>query len=160
MRRGDNSGIAEWHQTVCPQNVRHHTVWCQTTNGVPCRRSFPVTALVREDVAVDDLHTDRPTAVELLEIVAATLSETVVPATAPHAQHQARVAANLCRILGRELAADARPAADLPASLFDTDDATADAVFDDVVELVRAKLEINKPGYDTHGAQSEREIIA
>ena len=103
---------------------------------------------------------DRPTAVELLEIVAATLSESVVPATAPHAQHQARVAANLCRILGRELAADAGPAIELPDSLFDADDATAAAAFSDVVELVRAKLEINKPGYDAHGAQAERDIIA
>lgn len=103
---------------------------------------------------------DRPTAAELLEIVAATLSETVVPATAPHAQHQARVAANLCRILGRELAAEPKPSISLPETLLDADAATAAAAYPEVLELVRAKLEINKPGYDSHGVEQERDIIA
>lgn len=115
---------------------------------------------LREDSAVDELRTDRPTAVELLEIMAATLSETVVPATAPHAQHQARVVANLCRVLGRELASEESPALELPASLLDVDDATAEAAYPDVVALVRAKLTVNKPGYDSHGAAEERSIVA
>jgi len=109
---------------------------------------------------VDDLNMDRPTAVELLEIMAATMSETVVPATAPHAQHQARVVANLCRILGRELSAAHPPRSPIPASLLDVDEATAAAAYNDVLELVRAKLTINKPGYDTHGATEERDIVA
>ena len=109
---------------------------------------------------VDDLHMDRPTAVELLEVMAETLSETVVPATAPHAQHQARVVANLCRILGRELAAHDRDSTALPASLFDVDDVTADAAYPDVLQLVRNKLAVAKPGYETHGAAQERDIIA
>lgn len=103
---------------------------------------------------------DRPTAAELLEIVAATLSETVVPATAPHAQHQARVAANLCRILGRELATGTPSAPDFPESLLDADDPTAAAAYDDALALVEAKLAIVKPGYNNHGAQQEHDIIA
>lgn len=111
-----------------------------------------------------DLRADRPTAAELLEIVAATLSESVVPATAPHAQHQARVAANICRILQRELSADPPDMSALPESLPDSllgvDEATADAAYDGVLELVRAKLAVNKPGYDAHGAAEEQAIIA
>lgn len=109
---------------------------------------------------MDDLRTDRPTAVELLEIMAATMSETVVPATAPHAQHQARVVANLCKVLGRELAASPAGGPVLPDSLFTADDATAADTFDDVLELVRQKLAVNKPGYDAHGAAEERSIVA
>lgn len=109
---------------------------------------------------VDELHMDRPSAVELLEIMAATLSETVVPATDSHAQHQARVVANLCRVLGRELASSANPGAALPPSLLDVDDAAADAAYPQVLELVRSKLAINKPGYDSHGAAEERSIVA
>ncbi len=115
---------------------------------------------MREYGAVDHLSTDRPTAAELLEIVAATLSDVVVPATASHAQHQARVAANLCRILGRELAAEPQPSFSLAEALLDADDATADAAYQNVLELVRSKLAINKPGYDAHGAQAEQDIIA
>lgn len=107
-----------------------------------------------------DLRADRPTAVELLEIVAATLSDSVVPATASHAQHQARVAANICRILQRELSADPPDMPALPESLLDVDDATADAAYEVVLDLVRAKLAINKPGYDAHGAAEEQAIIA
>lgn len=107
-----------------------------------------------------DLGVDRPTAAELLEIIAATLSETVVPATAPHAQHQARVAANLCRILQRELEAEPRPTPSLPSSLIECSDAEADAAFDDVLTLVQAKLAVAKPGYDTHDAQAEADVVA
>lgn len=106
-----------------------------------------------------DWQTDRPTAVELLEIMAETLSQTVVPATAPHAQHQARVAANLCRILGRELAAGAGSPVELPNSLVEADDAAAASAYSEVLELVRSKLSVNKPGYDAHGAAEERAII-
>lgn len=107
-----------------------------------------------------DLTADRPTAAELLDIVAETLTESVVPATASHAQHQARVAANLCRILQRELSAEPHPVPDLPDSLLTVDDATAAAAYPIVLELVRAKLAINKPGYDAHGTAEEQAIIA
>lgn len=103
---------------------------------------------------------DRPTAAELLEIVAETLSETVVPATESHAQHQARVAANLCRILGRELAAGAPASPTFPNSLLDVDDATAAAAYEEALALVEAKLAIVKPGYNDHGAQQEWDIVS
>ena len=109
---------------------------------------------------MDELSMDRPTAAELLDIMGETMSVSVVPATAPHAQHQARVVANLCRILARQLSADTSLAISLPTTLLDVDDAAADAVYDDVLELVRSKLAINKPGYDKHGADEERAIIA
>lgn len=109
---------------------------------------------------MSELGMDRPTASELLEIVAETLSETVVPATAPHAQHQARVAANLCRILGRELAAGTPAAPDFPDSLLDVDDATATAAYDDALALVEAKLAIVKPRYNEHNAQKEWDIVS
>ncbi len=50
---------------------------------------------------------DAPTAEELLNAMARTLAEEVVPETDGPAQHAARVVANLCRILGREVAASA-----------------------------------------------------
>jgi len=107
-----------------------------------------------------DLRSDRPSAVELLEIVAETLRDVVVPATAPAAQHQARVAANLCRILARELAADELAEPELASSLVDADDEAASAAFTHVKALVRAKLAINKPGYDAHDAAAEADVIA
>lgn len=106
-----------------------------------------------------DLGVDRPTAAELLEIVAETLSDTVVPATATHAQHQARIAANLCRILARELSAPDATALDLPGSLIDCDDASAEAAFADVMALVKAKLDVVKPGYDSHDAKAEANVV-
>ena len=105
-----------------------------------------------------ELANDRPTADELLEVIADTLSDQVVPATAPHAQHYARVAANLCRILARELVSP-EAAVELPV-LIDVDDDAAASAYHDVVALVRAKLAVNKPGYDTHGATEEAAIIA
>ena len=107
-----------------------------------------------------DLRADRPTAAELLNIIAETLTESVLPATAAHAQHQVRVAANLCRILERELATDPVAEASLPSSLVELDDAAAAAAFAEVKALVQAKLEINKPGYDGHDAAAESAVIA
>lgn len=105
-----------------------------------------------------ELSNDRPTATELLEVIADTLRDEVVPATAPHAQHYARVAANLCQILARELTS---PEADVVLPLLTSaDDETAAAAYDQVVELVRAKIDVNKPGYDQHGAAEEAAIIA
>jgi len=126
---------------------------------------------------------DRPTASELLAIMAQTLSDTVVPATEPHARHQARVAANLCRILARELEApstasaiasiehtlglvapddggsddggnDDRRLDAICASIASADDHQAAAVYADVAALVKSKLDVVKPGYDAHEADS------
>ena len=107
-----------------------------------------------------DLRFDRPTAPELLDIVAETLTTSVLPATAPHAQHQVRVAANLCRILQRELSTTPVDTPELPASLLDLDDGAAAEAFGLVKTLVQAKLAVNKPGYDTHDAAAEAAVIA
>lgn len=45
---------------------------------------------------------DQPNQLALLDAMAATLSEQVVPVCSGGAQHSARVVANLCRILARE----------------------------------------------------------
>ena len=50
---------------------------------------------------------DRPDATVLLEAMAATLTDTVMPELSGGAQHQARIVANLCRIVARDLADDA-----------------------------------------------------
>lgn len=47
---------------------------------------------------------DRPTAEELLGAVRRFLADDVVPALDGHLKYQARVAANVCAIVGRELA--------------------------------------------------------
>ena len=46
---------------------------------------------------------DQPTAAELLQAMARTLTDDVVPTTKGSARHSARVVANLCGILAREL---------------------------------------------------------
>ena len=116
------------------------------------------------DRTMDDLAMDRPTAGELLEIIAETLTDVVVPATASHARHHARVAANLCHILARELAdtmtVEAAAAVDHADSLLAIDDDAAAAAYGEVLALVRAKLDVVKPGYDDHGAIEEQNIVA
>ena len=57
---------------------------------------------------------DRPDATQLLEAMAATLTDKVMPELSGGAQHQARIVANLCRIVARDLADDA---ADTTAAL-------------------------------------------
>ena len=73
---------------------------------------------------------DEPDAVTLLEAMAATLSEQVVPATSGGAQHAARVVANLCRILARDAqsADDAARAQEALALLLDQDGSHPDLV--------------------------------
>jgi len=60
---------------------------------------------------------DRPDAATLLEAMATTLSEEVLPNTSGSAGHSVRVIANLCRILAREVAQGADAAARTEASL-------------------------------------------
>ncbi len=131
---------------------------------------------------------DRPTASELLSEVAALLEERILPEIEGPGQHQVRVAANLCRIVERELrlgpaqqerehelmiellavspdrtltsesaeASGAELQARLAARIRQADDelflARAHAV---LLELTRAKLEVNKPGYDTYDFADE-----
>jgi hypothetical protein len=116
---------------------------------------------------------DRPDAATLLSAMAETLTREVLPATQETAQHSARVVANLCRILERELRAESvgtersRTALsellDQPGDLeelarvldrrlgADQDD---DPEFDArarkiLLENVRRRLAIDRPGYDT-----------
>ncbi len=108
---------------------------------------------------------DSPRAWDLLEAVARTLSEQVLPDTQGSSQHAVRVAANLCRIAAREI--DAPPGDDIDRRLAelvdlgpDEDLATAlddrlrrgdpdfdDAVFDLLLDDVRRRVDIAKPGY-------------
>jgi hypothetical protein len=116
---------------------------------------------------------DRPTASELLEAIAALLEGDVLAATRGGLQHQVRVAGNLCRVLEREarlgaeaearevaLLADAlgeapagRDARALSRALAARLDAGADLALERrawraLVEIVRGKLAIAKPGHD------------
>ena len=116
----------------------------------------------------------RPTAHELLAIVAEVLERDLVPALTGPAQHHARVAASLVGIVERELrlgpaAADhetivlrrligaesdnllvlrARLARDLRGGLAD-DPARAAEIWPALMEFVRADLSIVKPGHDS-----------
>jgi hypothetical protein len=113
---------------------------------------------------------DRPDAATLLRAMSATLSDEVVPSARGPAQHAARVVANLCRILERELLAggsdgngSTRAAlADLlgrSGSLEELVQAldqrlqTSDERFDAAARAVlladvRRRLAIDRPGYD------------
>ncbi len=116
---------------------------------------------------------DRPTAPELLRDIAATLDERIVPLLNGNEQHQVRVAANLCRIIEREVRLgpdlereeralltgllpdqpDDASIAELNAEL-----ARRVATVDDpeflarahgaLIALTKQKLAVNKPGYD------------
>ena len=123
---------------------------------------------------------DRPTAAELLRDIAATLDERILPLLSGNEQHQVRVAANLCRILEREVtlapAQEAeeravlaellgdRPAdaavADLQAELAHRVATSDDRAFlarahEGLLTLTRAKLAVNKPGYDSFDFSGE-----
>lgn len=120
---------------------------------------------------------DRPTAWELLDGVAELLEETLMPATEGGVRHQARVAANLCRIVQRELeqggslnrreaelllavleqpleARDPSDADDtlalsseLSERLLAGDPALEARAWPALVEIVCGKLAVTKPGY-------------
>ena len=118
---------------------------------------------------------DRPTSRELLDAVAELLEETLMPATDGVVRHQARVAANLCRIVQREIAGgaelDARESELLaavlgPSAARATDSLALSQELQDrllagdpelegrawpaLLEIVRGKLAIAKPGYDDY----------
>ena len=116
---------------------------------------------------------DRPTAAELLRDVATTLDERILPLLSGNEQHQVRVAANLCRILEREvrlgpaladeergLLAALRPDRphDAPVAELHAELARRVATVDDreflarahaaLLTITRGKLAVDKPGYD------------
>ncbi len=125
---------------------------------------------------------DRPTANELLEAIGDLLEKEVMPALKGPVQHQVRVAANLARVLEREvelaapleareiaLLADvlgedvgARTAEELSRELTRRLDAKLDPVLEQrswlaLLEIVRGKLSISKPGYDAFDFADELE---
>lgn len=91
----------------------------------------------------------RPSADQLLETLAELLENTLLPALPPNLQHQARVGANLARILQRESLLGAeflrREHAVLALLGEHADDS---ALWQALVATVRADLAIAKPGYD------------
>jgi hypothetical protein len=112
----------------------------------------------------------RPTAPELLDAIAVLLQEEVLPAVPPSLQHKVRVAANLTRIVERELllgpAADERErqvlttllgsdgsTTELVAELTSRLSAEPDPVFEQdaweaLAAVCRDDLAIAKPGHD------------
>ena len=117
---------------------------------------------------------DRPTASELLQAVADLLADEVQPVLDGGLQHKVRVAANLCRIVERELRLGPAAAerervalaallgrsapldelnAELAERLATADDAFLARALPVLVDAVAAKLEVDKPGYaDTRSA--------
>ena len=116
---------------------------------------------------------DRPTASELLQAVAELLENELLAATQGGLQHQVRVAGNLCRILEREARLGAaqetrevellasvlgepsggRDALTLSRALAARLDAGCDIALERrawpaLVEIVRGKLAIAKPGHE------------
>ena len=112
---------------------------------------------------------DRPDAARLLRAMATTLSDDVVPACHGPAQHAARVVANLCRILERELAAGGHGKEETQQALaallnregsleelvsqLDEKLRSSDEAFDQhahsiVFADIRRRLAIDRPGYD------------
>ena len=126
---------------------------------------------------------DRPDASELLDAIANLLESDVLPALSGPLQHQVRVAGNLARILEREarlapalddrerelladvLGVDANGAdtRTLSAGLAErlrtsTDEDLEQRAWPALLEIVRGKLAVNKPGYDTFDFGDEVEI--
>jgi len=109
-----------------------------------------------------------PSASALLDAIADTLTNQVIPATSGGAQHSARVAASLCRIIAREintpddpnvveqlgellsLPPDAEPAAvwkALDEALKDADPDLTSSALPLVRAVVERELSISKPSY-------------
>ena len=124
---------------------------------------------------------DRPNANELLTTIAGVLEGDVMPLLEDPVKHRVRVAANLCQIMARE--AELGPAHDvrerellsallgLPA---ETDNLTLNQTLVDrlnaehdpalergawpaLVEIVRGKLAVAKPGHDRYDFAAEAE---
>ncbi len=126
---------------------------------------------------------DRPTAHELLATIGDLLQGEVLDATSGPLKHQVRVAGNLCRILERELELQPdndKRATGLLAEVLGSD--AGDRSLDDLnrelatrlrrgkeredfeleqrawpvlLEIVRDKLAVNKPGHDSYDFASE-----
>ncbi|MBO0854533.1 MAG: hypothetical protein J2P18_12280 [Nocardia sp.] len=89
----------------------------------------------------------RPTATQLLDAVAQTLDEELLPELPDRLRHTARVAAHLVRMVGREVELGPQAAA-REAELVSEVDGPGDLDWEALAEIVRADLSICKPGYD------------
>ena len=128
---------------------------------------------------------DRPTAAELLETIADLLEGPLLEATGGALKHPVRVAGNLCRILGREAAlspghdareirllaqvlgveSEGRDSVSLSDELAqrlrlapDPDPELEARAWSALVEIVRAKLAIAKPGHCDYDFSAETEV--
>ncbi|MEM1249332.1 MAG: DUF6285 domain-containing protein [Acidobacteriota bacterium] len=120
---------------------------------------------------------DRPTSSELLGTLAELLDDEVLPAVDGLLKHKVRVAANLCRILEREaqtgrkleereieLLAEvtgaegsAEELSTLLCERLSADDEELERrAFPALLEIVRGKLSVNKPGHDGYDFAAER----
>ena len=111
---------------------------------------------------------DQPDARRLLEAMAATLTDKVMPELTGGAQHQARVVANLCRVVARDLADDSTATIEALAALLGHDGdletlateldrrLNEGELVDEAIPLLLAdaarRAEVAKPGY-TDGAR-------
>jgi hypothetical protein len=134
---------------------------------------------MRDGVSSDAMQ-DRPTASELLGTIAEVLEKQVLDVTQGGLRHQVRVAGNLCRILEREAetgealdrrevellaaalgeAPAGRDALGLTRALVERLDAGEDRALEKrahaaLVEIVRGKLSIAKPGHDAYDFGAE-----
>jgi hypothetical protein len=113
---------------------------------------------------------DRPDAAELLNAMAKTLTEDVLPKTSGATRHSVRVVANLCHILEREVQARPTASEETRQSLIDllgkdaslpelvaefdrvlkeADDDFETAARKVLVKDVERRLAIDRPGYDS-----------
>lgn len=106
---------------------------------------------------------DRPDATLLLEAMAATLTDKVMPELSGGAQHQARIVANLCLVVARDLADDASDTTAALTALLGTEGSLDDLaatldhrlatgeLLDEALPLLLAdaarRAEVAKPGY-------------
>ncbi|MEO0494571.1 MAG: DUF6285 domain-containing protein [Actinomycetota bacterium] len=106
---------------------------------------------------------DQPDARTLLEAMAATLTDTVMPELSGGAQHQARIVANLCRVVARDLADDPTETTAALAGLLGADGSLDDLAAEldqrlaggellgDAIPILLAdaarRAEVAKPGY-------------
>ena len=90
---------------------------------------------------------DTPTSDELLDAVARTLTEQVLPDTSGSTRHSVRVAASLCRLVARELASPDEGEVDLAlAELLGVD------AGDDLARVLDERLRADDPEFESRVA--------
>src|SRR5262245_12063501 len=150
---------------IDPLRLAWHVAWRRCSTNGPSRLTPPSSSGGRPMLGGVE---DRPTAGELLQAVATLLDDEVLPAVDDSLTHKVRVAANLCRIVDREIrlgpgnidrerkALQAILGRDgtlaelnerLATTLRDADDAFVAQAADALLPCVVDKLAVDKPGY-------------